>query len=229
MALFKFRKNKSESPPPVVESVEALRARAKHRLMGAAVLVLVGVVGFPLLFDTQPRPVAINIPIEIPDKNQVKPMVSAPVASAPAVVASGSVGRVEPVTPVAEPAAAAVKPVPVAPAASEPPKAEAPVAAPVKPEVVKPDVAKSEPVKTEPAAAQGRFVVQVGAYADVLKAREVRAKLKKAGLETYTQVVDSAEGRRIRVRLGPYGSKAEADKVIAKLKKLDLSAKVLEL
>jgi DedD protein len=29
-----------------------VRKRAKHRLIGAAVLVLVGVVGFPLLFDS---------------------------------------------------------------------------------------------------------------------------------------------------------------------------------
>ena len=38
-------------------------------------MVLVGVVGFPLLFDTQPRPIAVDIPIEIPGKNTVKPLV----------------------------------------------------------------------------------------------------------------------------------------------------------
>ncbi|HQQ71439.1 MAG TPA: SPOR domain-containing protein, partial [Alicycliphilus sp.] len=39
------------------ESVEDMRRRARHRLIGAAVLVMIGVVGFPLVFDTQPRPV----------------------------------------------------------------------------------------------------------------------------------------------------------------------------
>ena len=56
------------------ESIEAMRRRARHRLIGAAVLVLAGVIGFPLLFDTQPRPVAVDIPIEIPDRNKVKPL-----------------------------------------------------------------------------------------------------------------------------------------------------------
>lgn len=57
------------------ESVEAMRRRARHRLIGAAVLVLIGVVGFPLLFDTQPRPIPVNIPIEIPDQANSAPEV----------------------------------------------------------------------------------------------------------------------------------------------------------
>ncbi|HEY9223603.1 MAG TPA: SPOR domain-containing protein, partial [Variovorax sp.] len=91
MAFFKFRSrgqptNESRNTPvsaAPAESVEAMRRRARHRLLGAAVLVLVGVIGFPLLFDTQPRPVAVDIPIEIPDRNKVAPL-PAPVAQAPA-------------------------------------------------------------------------------------------------------------------------------------------------
>jgi len=60
MAFFKFRlpgqRGASESTGGAAptESVEVLRQRAKHRLIGAAVLVLLGVIGFPCLFDTQP-------------------------------------------------------------------------------------------------------------------------------------------------------------------------------
>lgn len=52
-----------------------MRRRARHRLIGAAVLVLLGVVGFPMLFDTQPRPIPVDTPIEIPDRNKVAPLV----------------------------------------------------------------------------------------------------------------------------------------------------------
>src|SRR5215212_7427936 len=89
MAFFKFRKGGDESPasrrPP--ESIEAMRKRARHRLIGAGVLVLIGVIGFPLLFDTQPRPIAVDIPIEIPDRNKVKPLSAPaqPAAQAPTV------------------------------------------------------------------------------------------------------------------------------------------------
>ena len=39
----------------------------------------------------------------------------------------------------------------------------------------------------------GRFVVQVGAFAEADKAREVRQKLDKAGLKSYTQVLKTSE------------------------------------
>ena len=81
MPFFKFRRGDTASAPLTagsaapVQSVEVLRKRAKHRLIGASVLVLLGVLGFPLLFDTQPRPIAVDIPIEIPGKNALKPLV----------------------------------------------------------------------------------------------------------------------------------------------------------
>jgi len=105
MPFFKFRRGDAASAPSAgspaqAQSVEVLRKRAKHRLMGASVLVLLGVVIFPMLFDTQPRPVAVDIPIEIPGKNSVKPLVlPAPVVAA---VPAG-----EPVPPAPDKVAAA--------------------------------------------------------------------------------------------------------------------------
>ncbi len=90
MPFFQFRRGDAASVPPAGSaaqalSVEVLRKRAKHRLVGASVLVLLGVVGFPLVFDTQPRPIEVDIPIEIPGKNSVKPLVVPvqPAATAP--------------------------------------------------------------------------------------------------------------------------------------------------
>ena len=79
MSFFNFRRAGTNPAPTAgsnapTESMEVMRKRAKHRLIGSAVLVLAGVVGFPLLFDTQPRPIAVDIPIEIPGKNTVKPL-----------------------------------------------------------------------------------------------------------------------------------------------------------
>lgn len=214
MAFFKFRKGGDDqtaaAAPP--ESVEAMRKRAKHRLIGSAILVLIGVIGFPLLVDKQPRPIAVDMPIEIPDKNKVKPLVapvpaeSTPVAPAAQLSASAA-GRVGDAT--------APVPVVTQPAASVEPK---PAPKPVEKTASKPA-----------AAAEERFVVQVGAFADVTRAREARLKVERAGLKTYTQVVETKEGRRIRVRVGPFTTKAQADKAAEKIKKLDLPAAVLTL
>jgi DedD protein len=79
------------------------------------------------------------------------------------------------------------------------------------------------------AADAGRFIVQVGAFADADKAREARLKVERAGVTTYTQVVETPEGKRTRVRVGPFSSKAEAEKAAAKIRGLDLPAAILTL
>ena len=90
MAFFKFRKDGEDhaSPASAPESIESLRKRARYRLAGAAILVLAGVIGFPLLFDNQPRPIAVDIPIVIPDKAQSKPLSMASASSSVATASS---------------------------------------------------------------------------------------------------------------------------------------------
>ncbi|MEX8194402.1 SPOR domain-containing protein [Comamonas guangdongensis] len=148
------------------ESVEAMRRRARHRLIGAAVLVLIGVVGFPLLFDTQPRPIPVNIPIEIPDRDNAAPVVvpGAQVAGQAASQSAAPAGRVAtnaslddgeevlaPAAPVATAPAAAVQPSRSAVAATAAVAAGAAVvAAQVKPEP-KPEI-KPEPKPEKPKA-----------------------------------------------------------------------------
>ena len=75
--------------------------------------------------------------------------------------------------------------------------------------------------------AKGHTVVQVGAFADAAKANETRLRLEKSGLPSYTQVVETKDGKRIRVRVGPFASKAEAEKAIGKIRSLNLPVAVL--
>ncbi len=229
--------NAASAPP---QSIEAVRRRARHRLIGAAVLVLAGVVGFSLLFDTQPRPLPVDIPIVIPAKNTLPAPAAAGPADMPAaaqrVTVTESLGSSEElVTPTAQ----ATRP----PDAAKPDTVQhdvkpQPKPAPVKPH--EPERARALPegkpaaaVTAKPAekedAANLRLVVQVGAFAEVERAREARLKLERAGLKTYTHVADTAEGKRIRVRLGPFATKAEADKAAARAKALGLQAAILTL
>jgi DedD protein len=57
----------------------------------------------------------------------------------------------------------------------------------------------------------------------------VRQKVERAGLKTYTHVIDTPAGKRIRVRVGPMGQREEAERVLAKLKTLGLSGSILSL
>jgi DedD protein len=231
------------------ESVEVIRKRARHRLMGSVVLVLGAVVGLPLLFDSQPRPVAIDTPIVIPDRNQTSPL-SATSGSAKtgaikeglaqdqaiaasqtgvaksAVTNSAGLDPHEEVVTKDSKAEVIQEPKPELKAEAKPePKSENNTDAK--------EAAKAKALldgKEAPNSGDAvRSVVQVGAYADLAKAKEVRAKLESAGFKTYTQEIDTKDGKRIRVRVGPFATKEEADKTAEKIRKLNLQTSVLKL
>ncbi|MEJ6003479.1 SPOR domain-containing protein [Paucibacter soli] len=264
MDLLSFFKRTAAAPAakPVSDSLDAvqeLRLRARRRLIGAAVLVGIGVIGFPLVFETQPRPIPVDLPIEIPRKDALPPLAipapapaPAPAASQEAPVATAEQGQgiiteareahdVEP-KPTPAPAAKTVD----KPVDKPKPEVKAETKADVKAEKKAPDAprpdAKAEAARVQallegkPAAdkkasdaAGARFIVQVGAYADAKAAQEARSKVEKLGLKTYTQAVETADGKRIRVRVGPFASREEADKAAAKVRGGGLSTAVLTL
>ena len=250
MAFFQFRKGRDEPPaaPAPAQTVLQMRRRALHRLVGAALLVLAGVIGFPLVFDNQPRPIPVDLPIVIPDKNKIAPLVVAPAAAKPAAsIAAAPVPLAS--KPVAPPASAApapalaAAPVAAAPVAAAPATA-APAAAPLAPPTANPvpvrapdngEASKAQALLDgkdpagKPAVSENRFVVQIGAFAEPDKVREVRQKVEAAGLKTYTQVVETKEGSRTRVRVGPFADKTEATRAADRIKKLDLPVAILAL
>lgn len=245
------------APADASEVVRDARTKARRRLIGAALLLGMGIIGFPLLFETQPRPIAVDIPIEIPSRESVPPLVSPASRPARNTVAALPKPPVElpasvPVEPPRASAPAETKPAAASAAAPKPaePKPTASRPAETKPVETKPaetkpapvKPAEAKPVEAKPAAKpaeaakaddaakdDGRYVVQIGAFAEVTSARDARQKVEGMGLKTYTQVIESDSGRRIRVRVGPYATKAEADKAAAKLKAGGLQAAVLKL
>jgi len=287
MGLLSIFKRKTEASPPAAsgnrsnndpaDEVMRARVRARQRLIGAAVLVVIGIIGFPLVFETQPRPIPVDIPIEIPRKEGSPPLAMPPARgtaprtqtpSAPPVaastvaapaddvitesrdeaagrpVAAASAANVakpaerSPSTPAVQAAAKPAEPKPPEPKPTESKPAEAKPAKPAETKaataVQSSDSARAKALlegkdATAPKPETGRFVVQVGAFADVAAAREMRQKAEKLGLKTYTQVASTSAGNRIRVRIGPFASRDEADKALAKAKGAGLTAVVLTL
>ena len=246
MGLLSYFKRKSEAPaaaipPAEMDGVAAARTLARRRLIGATVLLGIGVVGFPLLFETQPRPIAIDIPIEIPRKDGapalvLPPAVTAPVAAPAAKVASVPAEIVERSADEGrELAASAPALKPSAKSAPKPASAVSLVPAKPLPAAPKPadDGGRARALldgETSPSSApSARVVVQVGAFADAAKLAEVRHKLEKLGMKTYTQVVEVEGSKRTRVRVGPFDNRAEADKAAARIRAAGLPAAILTL
>lgn len=251
---FLFLRSKTAStddrPAPAAEpgSVQTARIHARRRLAGALVLLLVGVAVFPVLFETQPRPIAVDTPIVMPTRDTA-PAARGSAAPAPVNVLPADAG-IE--GPAALPASAASEPVPTRLAQVQA-QADAPAAPPtgvLAPNAARPVVPAAKPAAaasrpddgararalleartaaSAPAAASLRFVVQAGAYSEPGALREARQKVEKLGLKTYTQVIESDSGKRTRVRVGPFATRQEAEAVAAKVKAAGVQASVLAL
>jgi len=223
MGLLSFLQRKSGDKPRAPASdtnpdaVQEARTRARRRLIGASVLVVIGVIGFPLVFETQPRPIPVDIPIEIPRKDAAPPLVmpstqkaARPVAAAPIDTAASA-----PPTEIVETQAEqgrevppAAKPASMATAAAKPAEpASKPVVAAAKPE---PKTEHKPEPKPEPKPAAAPKPAEEGKRAQALL--EGKAADKDAAKK---------EGRFV-VQVGAFTENAAAHEMRLKVEKLGL-------
>jgi DedD protein len=216
-----------------LDPVALARLRARRRLIGAVALVLVALIVFPLFFETQPRPIPADVAIEMPGlephaaQGATPAPMAAPNAAEPASqvqVAPATAAERPPATELAEPEPH-LSPAP--PLAASGAVGAAPTLGTAPQRVAVATAADTPPAV--PAGGSERFVVQIGAYAEAKSAQDVRIKVERAGLKTYTHVIDTPSGKRIRVRVGPLTQREEAEKVLAQLKALGLGGSILVL
>lgn len=207
---------------PVTDDDLQLRKRARRRLVGAIVLVLLVVVFLPMALDKEPKPLSRNVDIQVPaiDSAEKKFPVEAPPPAPPTATEPGPVEA--PAVPKAELPGAVPEIMEPAPPA-EPEK---------KPEVLKkPEPAKNaEATKSLPAKAatadatksvapleaQG-YVVQLGAFSNAANANQLYQKLRSARFPAYLERVNAPGGDKTRVRVGPFPTEDAADKARQKL------------
>ncbi|NCT85697.1 MAG: SPOR domain-containing protein [Comamonadaceae bacterium] len=205
---------KSGAKAATADDVQLLRVRARRRLIGAAVLVAAGVVGFPLIFETQPRPIPVDLPIEIPRKEAVPPLV---------VPTREPLSQAEPAPPASPPAEeprVAEKPVersvertPDKPAER---LAEKPVEKPAERSVEKP--ADKPPVKL----AEKHADKPVEKHADKPADKPKPAANDGARAQALLEGKEPAAAARFIVQVGAYGESKAAQEVRGKVEKLGL-------
>jgi DedD protein len=223
-----------------------LRKRARRRLVGAIALVTIIAVFLPMVLDHEPKLVSQDVSIQIPSSSsgaftsKIVPVVPggkpAPDAPAKPEVDSGSQLPSQ-VTPTARSdapkiaAAPAAKPADVAtvPAVVDTEAAPPRKAAPEKPQPASNPADKPKAVDKNKARAKGgaAYVVQVAAFNDTDKAKQIREQLAAAGVKVYTEVVPTTKGNVTRVRAGPFASREDAETARDKLKGLGLTGNVL--
>lgn len=226
MGLLSFFHNRSMSSNAPGESpadaVQRARAQARRRLIGAVVLVGIGIVAFPLLFETQPRPIPVDLPIVIPKKDAVPPLTP---PSPQAAVKPRDDGNAA--SSAQEPREAAATP-------TEPPQSQPQAEAKAAGRGGDADAERARALlegkttaRADAPTAPERMVVQVGAFADPAAARGVRQRVEQIGLKTFVQEVQTDGGKRLRVRVGPFDSREDAEKAAARIKAAGLDAAVM--
>ncbi len=84
--------------------------------------------------------------------------------------------------------------------------------------------AKGSEAKAIPGDAEAKnFVIQLGAFAEVNRAKDRHAQLLKAGVKAYTEVIKTPTGDKTRVRAGPFPTREAAEQANERLKGLGMT------
>lgn len=193
-----------------------MREQLKQRLVGATVLVALGVVVIPEFLE----------PPE--ESTSVTPLESS-TQSAPSELLS-EVVVVEEQRPPGEQDDSSRAPRPVAPPSAAAPLAENPqeTGTPTQPhtvDVVEPEVSLPSPqppavVSTQQAAASGStWVVQVATFSKARNANDLQSKLRDKGYPVFLETHPAKKGALTRVYVGPLRAKDEARVALERLEK----------
>ena len=170
----------------------------KERLIGAVVLVVLGVIIIPFFIKSSPSPdstVTQAVSLPAADATAAQQQMSLPLNStaAPALPAAATQAPATALAPAPAPAATA----PAKPAVHAIPRAAAP--------------APSLPASS----ASGKWTVQVGSYGSQANADKVVASLKQHGLHGSVTHFIKAGHTYYRVRVGAYEGHGDAEKAAA--------------
>jgi len=227
--------------PVLTEDPEHQRAR--HRLIGATVLVLVAIVVLPRVLDSKPKTISNDIAVTIvstlPAAAAPQPT---PLPSAEPKSDEAKAAAKPPVPTVAVPALAidakeSSKSTPQAPAASSPAKPTAPspadktmgLAAGEEVVVAAKSNANASAAANANSNPSGKFVIQIGAFASEERANGWIAKLKEQKIPNYVLNRTGTDGAKlIALRAGPFPDKEAADAAEKKIKAMGLTPRVVE-
>lgn len=225
-----------------------LKKRARRRLVGAVAFAGLAAVVLPMVMDEEPRQQVQDVQIRIPGQDQAPfnpKTLAAKSMPAPAVVVEKSTpgsdaAPVQPAVRPAEPAPPKVVEKKVDAKPERPP--EKPIEKAPEKLVEKPvekAVAKAPAADAQRAAAilggsapeaaagsNGQHVILIGAFANPANVKQIQSKMTELRIKTFTEPLDSPQGKKTRVRAGPFASREAAEKALEKMKRIGVGGVV---
>lgn len=226
MGEVEWRQNGLQMAKTSEEEIQ-LRKRARRRLIGAIALVVAVIVFLPMLLDTEPEEREQEIDIRIPPEDSPEEFsnegASPSGASNDSASAAGTLAAEKPPAETGQSQQGYGLPVK--------PKASAEPAVGKQAEGSRTGKVETETEKSaSPNLGSGGFVVQLGAFSSLAKARQQIEILTSRspgeytgkGATVYTETLKAdkgpGKGEVTRVRVGPFATREQADAALAKLK-----------
>lgn len=243
-----FIRSQENEEPALTEDPDIQRAR--HRLIGAGVLVILAFIALPRILDSKPKPVNNDIAVNIVTSLPVPGM------NSETVTAQWTPSSVAPIAPVPSPAPSnkveaksdtnkldantsqnqtppAVSATDTKPSASPVPAKSAALGLAAGEEVIaatnktkpKTDTPATKPASNTP----GKFVIQIGAFASEDRANGWITKMKDQKIPNYVNNKTSPDGTKLFVlRAGPFPDRESAEAAEKKIKAMGLNSRIVE-
>jgi DedD protein len=232
---FTSRSSRVTTDDPVLTE-DPEHQRARHRLIGAAVLVLVAIIVLPRVLDSKPKTISNDIAVTIVSS---LPVAAPPQPNTPPSAEQKS-GESKAATPAAAPSPTtdpkeSSKSTLPTPSAASPAKSAAPSSADktmglaAGEEIVVAANPNTASNTGAPPGSSGKFVIQIGAFASEERANGWIAKLKEQKIPNYVLNRTGADGSKlIALRAGPFADKEAAEAAEKKIKAMGLTPRVVE-
>lgn len=211
----------------VSEEEILLRKRARRRFIGAVTFVILSVVLLPMILDDIPQQEQQQIDIQIPSEElatetypwmtpeNIPPTDGAEIMPDPGKPLPFSDSEYSGKIESDKPGRGSASGIPV------PEKKPAFVkSAPV------PVMQEKGPANNNVKVQEGAFVIQLGAFSDVSKAKQQQQNLVENGIRAYTETIKVGNSEMTRVRIGPFTTREAAEAEHERLKKTGLSGVV---
>jgi DedD protein len=200
-------KSDDVNPSEIAEDPE--KQKARHRLLGAAVLVLIAIVGLPKVFDSQPKKINNDVVLQ---------MVASAVDPQKEVDKNNKDQKAE------------VKETPANPEVKTEVVTEAPADSSKRSldKILDKGEEVVEDVKPKKPTTSVKYVVQIGAFSTQEKIKKLGARLKEQKIPYFSEEKVKDDTKLYLMRGGPFSDKAEAEAAEKKIRAMGLTPRLVE-
>ena len=77
--------------------------------------------------------------------------------------------------------------------------------------------------ENKPAAKAGEYLLLIGAFSNEANVKNLKLKLGEQSIKTFSEPLDTPQGKKIRLRAGPFASREAAEKALEKMQRIGVS------